>query len=83
MLELPDFTAVAWQKSRKDADFSQAILLGKGKFMLPNSDKLGSVDVKEMVALVRGFQGGKQVIPVEEPKLPGPPCAPLPFSLIG
>lgn len=74
MKDLPDFTAVAWQKSRTDADFAQAILLGKGKFMLPNSDKLGTVDVKEMVALVRGFQGGKQVIPVENPKLPGPPA---------
>jgi mono/diheme cytochrome c family protein len=74
MPELPDFTAIAWQKSRKDADFAQSILLGKGKFMLPNSDKLGTVDIKEMVALVRGFQGGKQVIAVEEPKLPGPPA---------
>ena len=43
-------------------------------FMLPSSDKLGTVDLKEMVALVRGFQGGKQVVPVEEPKLPGPPA---------
>jgi mono/diheme cytochrome c family protein len=74
MPELPDFTAVTWQKSRTDADFAQSILLGKGKFMLPMSDKLGSVDVKQMVALVRAFQGGKQVIPVEAPKLPGPPA---------
>jgi mono/diheme cytochrome c family protein len=74
MKEIPDFTSVAWQKSRSDTDFSRAILLGKGKFMLPSSDKLGSVDIKEMVALVRGFQEGKQVVPVEEPKLPGPPA---------
>jgi mono/diheme cytochrome c family protein len=74
MPELPDFTAAAWQKSRKDAEFAQSILLGKGKFMLPMSDKLGSVDINQMVALVRGFQEGKQVIPVEEPKLPGPPA---------
>ncbi len=46
----------------------------KGKFMLPMTDKLGSVDVKQMVALVRGFKGGKQVIPLETPKAPGPPA---------
>jgi mono/diheme cytochrome c family protein len=74
MTELPDFTSATWQKTRTDADFSQSILLGKGKFMLPMSDKLGAVDLKQMVALVRGFQGGKQVIPVEEPKPPGPPA---------
>jgi mono/diheme cytochrome c family protein len=74
MPEIPDFTNVTWQKSRTDAEFSQSILLGKGKYMLPMSDKLGNVDIKQMVALVRGFQGGKQVIPVEEPKLPGPPA---------
>jgi mono/diheme cytochrome c family protein len=74
MPDLPDFTNVAWQKTRKDAEFAQSILLGKGKFMLPMSDKLGPVDINRMVALVRDFQGGKQVVPVEEPKLPGPPA---------
>jgi mono/diheme cytochrome c family protein len=74
MRELPDFTSVAWQKNRTDAEFAQSILLGKGKFMLPMSDKLGTVDVKQMVSLVRAFQGGKQVIPLEAPKLPGPPA---------
>jgi mono/diheme cytochrome c family protein len=49
-------------------------LLGKGKFMLPMSDKLATVDVKQMVALVRGFSGGKQVIALELPKAPGPPA---------
>jgi mono/diheme cytochrome c family protein len=73
MPELPDFTATAWQKTRTDQEFAQSILLGKGKFMLPMSDKLGSVDVKQMVAMVRAFQGGKQIVPVELPKMPGPP----------
>jgi mono/diheme cytochrome c family protein len=72
MPELPDFTAVAWQKSKTDQELAQSILVGKGKFMPANSDKLGTVDIKQMVALVRGFQGGKQVIPIEEPKPPGP-----------
>ena len=76
MPELPDFTAAAWAKTRSDADLAHSILEGKGKFMLPMKDKLGPVDVKEMAALVRKFEGGKQVIAVEGPKLPGPP-APL------
>jgi mono/diheme cytochrome c family protein len=74
MPELPDFTTDNWQKSRTDSDLSQSILQGKGKFMLPMKDKLGSVDVKQMVALVRGFTGGKQVVALEAPKLPGPPA---------
>lgn len=63
--ELPDFTETAWQESRSDADLAQSILQGKGKLMLPMKEKLGSVDVKQVVALVRGFKGGKQVIPLE------------------
>lgn len=74
MPEIPDFTTATWQKSRTDSDLSQSILQGKGKFMLPMKDKLGSVDVKQMVALVRGFNGGKQVVALEAPKLPGPPA---------
>jgi cbb3-type cytochrome c oxidase subunit III len=73
MPDLPDFTSAVWQKSRKDADLSHSILEGKGKFMLPMKDKLGSVDTKDMVALVRGFDGGKQIIPLEAPKAFGPP----------
>jgi mono/diheme cytochrome c family protein len=72
MKELPDFTGGPWQKSRSDADLAHSVLEGKGKFMLPMKDKLGSVDVHEMVALVRAFDGGKQTIAVEGPKAPGP-----------
>jgi mono/diheme cytochrome c family protein len=75
MPELPDFTAVAWQKSRTDTDLSQSILLGKGKFMPLMSDKLGAVDVRQVVSLVRAFQGGKQVVPVEVPN-PARPSVP-------
>jgi len=71
MPDLPDFTAMTWQKSRKDADLAQSILEGKGKFMLPQKDKLGTVDVKQMVALVRGFEGGKQILALEAPKPEG------------
>jgi mono/diheme cytochrome c family protein len=79
MLELPDFTATDWQKSRTDADLTHSILEGKGKFMAPMKDKLGTIDVKQMVSLVRGFEGGKQIIPIETPKLEGPPI-PLDLS---
>jgi mono/diheme cytochrome c family protein len=72
MPELPDFTNAAWQKSRTDQDFAQSILVGKGKFMPANADKLGTVDMKQLVALVRAFQGGKQIVAVEDPKPPGP-----------
>ena len=72
MKELPDFTGGPWQKSRTDADLAHSVLEGKGKFMLPMKDKLGSVDVREMVALVRAFEGGRQTIEVEGPKAPGP-----------
>jgi mono/diheme cytochrome c family protein len=72
MPELPDFTAVAWQEAHKDTDLAQSILLGKGKFMPPMAEKLGVVDVKIMVSLVRAFRGGKQVIPLPAPTVPGP-----------
>jgi mono/diheme cytochrome c family protein len=73
MPELPDFTSEAWQKSRTDKDLSQSILEGKGKFMLSMKDKLGPVNVKDMVALVREFRGGKKVVPLAGPKPAGPP----------
>jgi mono/diheme cytochrome c family protein len=43
--------------------------------MLPMSDKLGSVNVDQMVALVREFKGkdGKKIIPLARPRPPGPP----------
>jgi mono/diheme cytochrome c family protein len=73
MAEIPDLTSETWHKSRTDNELSHSILEGNGKFMLPMKDKLGSVDVSQMVALIRGFQGGKQVIPLAAPPLPGPP----------
>jgi cbb3-type cytochrome c oxidase subunit III len=82
MKDLPDFTEPTWQKSRKDADLSHSILEGKGLFMLPMKDKLGTVDVKDMVALVRGFEGGKQIIELETTKKEGPPIPPIPQDLL-
>ena len=78
-MQIPDFTNLAWQGDRTDSDISKSILQGKGKFMLPMKDKLGTVDVNQMVALVRGFKDGKQIIEVEAPKKIGPlpPVDPL------
>jgi mono/diheme cytochrome c family protein len=73
MPEIPDFTSSVWQKSRTDSDLAHSVLEGKGKFMLPMKDKLGPVNAKDMVALVREFNGGKKVVPLAPPKLFGPP----------
>jgi ubiquinol-cytochrome c reductase cytochrome b subunit len=74
MPDLPDFTDPRWQTAHNDSDLKKSILDGKGKFMLPMKDKLSPTDTEQMVAYVRAFQGGKQVIQVE----PQPPIVPLP-----
>ncbi len=66
MPEVPDFTDAAWQSSRTDAELGHSILEGKGKSMRPMRNKLGSVGVSQMVALVRTFRGGKQVVDDDE-----------------
>jgi mono/diheme cytochrome c family protein len=73
--DLPDFTSTEWQKKRTDADLARSILegTGPGKLMVSRKAELGSVDVKDMVALVRRFEGGKWV--VEPP--PPPPVGPI------
>jgi mono/diheme cytochrome c family protein len=65
MPQLPDFTDAKWQTSRSDAELQHSMVEGKGQFMLPMKDKLalGHTDVKDLLALIRGFRGGKQVIP--------------------
>jgi mono/diheme cytochrome c family protein len=70
--KVPDFTDSTWHASRTDADLSRSILDGKGKSMPKMKGKLGSVDVKEMVAFVRAFKDGKQVVP-EEPEVAAEP----------
>jgi mono/diheme cytochrome c family protein len=72
MKTVPDFTDAAWHTTRNDADLGRSIHEGKGKSMPSMRGKLGSVDVGQMVAFVRGFRGGKQVVEEEEEK----PAAP-------
>jgi quinol-cytochrome oxidoreductase complex cytochrome b subunit/mono/diheme cytochrome c family protein len=76
--ELPDLSNAKWQDSRRDADLLHSILEGKGKIMVPMKDKLGTADAEQMVAFVRGFRGGKQVVQLEpQPEvLPPPPTEP-------
>jgi mono/diheme cytochrome c family protein len=71
--QIPDFTSAEWQDSRTDQNLAQSILLGKGKYMLPMNDKLGSANVQDMVAIVREFKGGEKKIPWALPKPAGPP----------
>jgi mono/diheme cytochrome c family protein len=70
--KIPDFTNPGWHASRSDAELSRSILEGKGKSMPRMKNKLGSVDVKQMVAFVRAFQGGKQIVD-DTPEAPGTP----------
>ena len=74
MPEVPDFSDLAWQASRSDGALKHSILEGKGKFMLPMKDKLGPGDVDQMVAFVRAFGGGKQLVVLEPRKRPLPPA---------
>jgi quinol-cytochrome oxidoreductase complex cytochrome b subunit/mono/diheme cytochrome c family protein len=75
MPEIPDLTDSKWQDSRTDAELRNSILEGKGKFMLPMKDKLGEADAKHMVAYMRAFRQGKQIVQLEPQQPPAPPPA--------
>jgi mono/diheme cytochrome c family protein len=83
MPDLPDFTDPKWQAAHNDAEVKQSILDGKGKFMLPMKDKLSPTDADHMVAYVRGFRGGKQVIQVAPPAPVVPPAPTQPTVVTG
>jgi len=70
--QVPDFTDARWHASQSDAALCRSILDGKGKSMPRMKEKLGSVDVKQMVSFVRAFQGGKLVVN-DEPEAPAAP----------
>jgi hypothetical protein len=76
MPELPDFTDPKWQDSYTDADLDDTIRVGTGKWMRPMAGRLGSVEVKQMVAFVRAFRDGRQQVssdPASRPQ-PSPPA---------
>jgi mono/diheme cytochrome c family protein len=64
MPEMPDLTDPKWQAGHTDAELKRSILEGKGKFMLSMKDKLRPTDAEQLVAYVRAFGGGKQVVQV-------------------
>ncbi len=76
MPTIPDFSDTKWQASRSDAELHRSVLEGKGTFMLPMKDKLGTADAERMVAFVRRFAQGGQVVQVQP--MPGPGAATLP-----
>jgi mono/diheme cytochrome c family protein len=78
---IPDLTDAKWQASRTDAELEHSILEGKGKIMLARKDilSLAHTDVKDMVALMRRFRDGKQVI-TGVPTGPAPAAAPGPVA---
>ena len=104
MPSIPDLTDAKWQASRKDFELQHSILEGKDSIvngvklplMLPMKDKLAlaHTDVKDMVAFMRGFKDGKQVVsaapggapaagvPVQVAQGPAPaaPAAPAPIT---
>jgi mono/diheme cytochrome c family protein len=73
MPPIPDFTDPRFHRSRTDAQLSHSILEGKEslvrgakvQLMLSMKDKLklARTDLKDMVAFIRAFEGGKQVVP--------------------
>jgi mono/diheme cytochrome c family protein len=72
MPSIPDLTDPKFQASRTDAELAHSILEGKEStvngvkipLMLSMKDKLAlaKTDVKDMVAFMRSFKGGKQVV---------------------
>jgi mono/diheme cytochrome c family protein len=77
--DIPDFTDLRWQGSRADPDLRVSILEGKGGSMPAMRAKIKPDDAVRLVALVRGFGGGRLVIPDQAKKDPalsrpvGPP----------
>jgi cytochrome c oxidase cbb3-type subunit 3 len=69
---IPDFTDPDWHSTRSDDQLSRSILEGKGKSMPRMKEKLGSLDVKQMVAFLRGFRSGTQVVDDEPDAAPTP-----------
>ena len=85
--DIPNFTESKWQKEHADdAALAKSIVEGKGKFMPPMKEKPAKEDVDKLVAFIRSFSDGKQVVkeeskeppakPPDEPKVELPPPKP-------
>jgi mono/diheme cytochrome c family protein len=75
---IPDFTDLRWQRSRTDEVLRRSILEGKGGTMPAMRSKIKPDDANRLVSLVRGFGGGRLVIPDQPEDGPAPsrPVAP-------
>jgi mono/diheme cytochrome c family protein len=69
---VPDFTDLRWQGSRADEDLRGSILEGKGRSMPAMRAKIKPDDASRLVSLVRGFGGGRLVIPDQSEENPTP-----------
>jgi mono/diheme cytochrome c family protein len=79
MPEIPDFTDAKWQKERGDDDLTKSILEGKGKFMVPQKDKLSKDEVKQLVDYIRSFKGkSDKAEPKDPPKADVAPASTAP-----
>jgi mono/diheme cytochrome c family protein len=90
MPRIPDFTKPEWHRTHDDDRLQHSIRNGKG-LMPAMKNKVAPTEVVHLVALVRNFRDGKQVVP-EEPEdqegsstPPGPqrladPTRPVPRS---
>lgn len=78
MPAIADFTDTKWQDSRTDADLRHSILEGKGQLMLPMKDKVSAAEAEQLVAYIRGFKSGKEVVALEPQELPLPPSPTVP-----
>ncbi len=85
MPAIPDLTDPKFQASRTEAELEHSILNGKGTLMLPMKDKLAlaHIDVKAMVAFMRAFQSGKQVVAAAPAVSAGAPGAQAPSPVTG
>jgi mono/diheme cytochrome c family protein len=76
--DIPDFTDLRWQGSRADHDLRRSILEGKGRSMPAMRAKIKPDDASRLVSLVRGFGGGRLVIPDQSEGDPTPSHAVVP-----
>ena len=84
---IPDLTDPKWQDSRTDAELQHSILEGKesvikgvkSTVMLAQKDNLARAhtDVKDMVAFMRAFKGGKQIVLATPGGTPAVTTAPI------
>jgi len=80
MSSIPDFTKSEWHRARSNDRLIHSVTEGKG-LMPAMKGKLGKPEVVELVALVRNFRDGGQVLPDDSADEVDPPAPPEPENL--